>query len=61
MNKKEIELRDWYAGLAMQALVAGYNDATLDSVAVAVDAFEVASEMMAQREREMGLGYDETL
>lgn len=55
MNRKNIELRDWYAGLAMQSLVASYNDATLDPVAVAVDAFEVASEMMAQREREMGM------
>jgi len=47
MSRKEMELRDWYAGLAMQAFISA-NDAR-DWDSVAEEAFEQAAVMMEHR------------
>ena len=54
MNRKDIELRDWYAGLAMQVKyehdLREYGVSTNDDIAeIAAEAFKVADSMMAQR------------
>jgi hypothetical protein len=52
MSRKELELRDWYAGLAMQALFGihsnVYEGADI-AERIAEDAFEMADLMMEQR------------
>ena len=52
MNRKNIELRDWYAGLAMQALVRVYGGVDKGEL-IAAEAFYVAREMMRRREKDM--------
>ena len=52
MNLKDIELRDWYAGLAMQALFSVHSnvyEGTDIAERIAEDAFEMANLMMDQR------------
>ena len=52
MNHKDIELRDWYAGMAMQALFSVHSKVYEGSDIVeriAEDAFEMANLMMEQR------------
>ena len=51
MTHKDIELRDWYAGLAMQALIRVYDGADNGEV-IALDAFEMAQFMMDRRDEE---------
>jgi hypothetical protein len=48
MSRKEIELRDWYAGLAMQALFDVHKGTGIGEL-IAKDAFEMADIMMEQR------------
>ena len=48
MSKSDKELRDWYAGLAMQAIIQAF-DGNLQSEVVAIDAFEMAEAMISQR------------
>ena len=52
MNRKDIELRDWYAGLAMQAIIQAF-DGNLNYDTVAIDAFEMSEAMMDLRAKEM--------
>lgn len=52
MSKSYKELRDWYAGLAMQAIIQAF-DGDRQSEAVAEDAFEMSEAMMDQREKVM--------
>lgn len=52
MRKSDIELRDWYAGMAMQALF-GVHKGTGIGRRIAEDAFEMAKVMMEQRQTEM--------
>jgi hypothetical protein len=47
MNRKEIELRNWYAGLAMQALFSVHKGTGIGEQ-IAEDAFEMADIMMEQ-------------
>ena len=58
MRKSDIELRDWYAGLAMQALFSVhykvYEGADI-AERIAEDAFEMANLMMDQRRDEMAV------
>ena len=49
MSKSYKELRDWYAGLAMQALF-GVHKGTGIGERIAEDAFEMAEIMMDRRE-----------
>ena len=51
MKKSEIELRDWYAGLAMQAFISADDMRHCDSIAEL--AFQQAEVMMNQRREEM--------
>jgi hypothetical protein len=58
MRKSDEELRDWYAGLAMQALFGvHYNVYEGADIAerIAEDAFEMANLMMDQRQDEMAV------
>lgn len=48
MTRKDIKLRDWYAGLAMQAIIQAF-DGELQAEVVAIDAFEMAEAMISQR------------
>jgi hypothetical protein len=57
MTRKDIELRDHYAGLAMQALIGVHNDAEM-SYTIAAEAFYIAKEMMDRRQRTMDSGND---
>lgn len=54
MRKSDIELRDWYAGLAMQAWLAHdlreYNVDDDDIAEISAVAFRVANSMMGTRE-----------
>ncbi len=54
MRKSDIELRDWYAGLAMQAWLEHdlreYNVHDDDIAEISAVAFKVANCMMGQRE-----------
>jgi hypothetical protein len=54
MKKSDIELRDWYAGLAMQAWLAHdlreYNVDDDDIAEISAVAFKVANSMMGTRE-----------
>jgi hypothetical protein len=52
MRKSDIKLRDWYAGMAMQALF-GVHKGTGIGRRIAEDAFEMAKVMMEQRQTEM--------
>jgi hypothetical protein len=52
MNRKDIELRDWYAGLAMQTLL-GIVEGTQIGERVAEEAFIMAEIMMDRREEVM--------
>lgn len=52
MSKSDKELRDWYAGLAMQAIIQAF-DGNLNYDTVAIDAFEMSEAMMDQREKVM--------
>jgi hypothetical protein len=47
MSKSYKELRDWYAGLAMQAFISA--DDSRDWNSVAEEAFQQAAVMMRQR------------
>jgi hypothetical protein len=47
MSRKELELRDWYAGLAMQAFISANDSRDWDCVAE--EAFEQAAVMMEHR------------
>ena len=47
MSHKEIELRDWYAGLAMQGFISADDSRDWDSVAE--EAFNQADVMMEHR------------
>ena len=52
MSKSYKELRDWYAGLAMQALLGVHSnvyEGTDIAERIAEDAFEMANLMMDQR------------
>ena len=52
MRKSDEELRDWYAGLAMQALFSVHSnvyEGTEIAERIAEDAFEMANLMMDQR------------
>jgi hypothetical protein len=48
MSHKELELRDWYAGLAMQALFDVHKGTGIGEK-IAEDAFEMAKIMMEHR------------
>lgn len=57
MRKSDIELRDWYAGLAMQVQFAHdireFGVSTEDDIAeITAAAFKIANMMIAQREYE---------
>jgi hypothetical protein len=52
MSRKDMELRDWYAGLAMQTLL-GMVEGTQIGERVAEEAFIMAEIMMDQREEVM--------
>jgi hypothetical protein len=52
MNRKDIELRDWYFGLAMQSLIIDY-EGIYNPESLAIDAFEMAEAMMDRRQKEM--------
>jgi hypothetical protein len=52
MRKSDIKLRDWYAGMAMQALF-GVHKGTGIGRRIAEDAFEMAKVMIEQRQTEM--------
>ena len=58
MRRGDMELRDWYAGLAMQALFSVhykvYEGADI-AERIAEDAFEMANLMMDQRVDEMAV------
>jgi hypothetical protein len=49
MRKSDEELRDWYAGLAMQALFSVHKGTGIGDQ-IAEDAFEMAEIMMDRRE-----------
>jgi hypothetical protein len=49
MNRKEKELRDWYAGLAMQAIIMGRKSIG-NPYFHAKDAFDMAEAMMDRRQ-----------
>lgn len=49
--RKGIELRDWYAGMAMQALIS-LREGIDNGKDIALDAFEMSEIMMAQRAKE---------
>ena len=52
MSKSDKELRDWYAGLAMQTLLGVHSnvyEGTDIAERIAEDAFEMANLMMDQR------------
>jgi len=57
MNRKDIELRDWYAGLAMQSLIIDY-EGIRNPESLAIDAFEMAEAMMDRRQKEMDAEID---
>lgn len=48
MNRKDIELRDWYAGLAMQAIISARKSMG-NPYFHAKDAFDMAEAMMDRR------------
>ena len=52
MKAKEITLRDYYAGLAMQIEYASTADPDLDLNNVAKFSFELADAMLAERNKE---------
>jgi hypothetical protein len=61
MRKSDIELRDWYAGLAMQSLFSVHSnvyEGTDIAERIAEDAFEMAKMMMEQRQVEMIIEMD---
>lgn len=49
MRKSDEELRDWYAGLAMQALISTHDWDAVTGEDIASDAFYMADEMILQR------------
>jgi hypothetical protein len=51
MSKSYKELRDWYAGLAMQSLIIDY-EGICNPESLAEDAFDMAKLMMKQRLKE---------
>jgi hypothetical protein len=53
MNRKEKELRDWYAGLAMQALIGVREWDSHAGELIVSEALYMAKEMMEQRQTEM--------
>jgi len=48
MRKSDMELRDWYAGLAMQAII-GARESIGNPYFHAKDAFDMAESMMDRR------------
>jgi hypothetical protein len=52
MSHKELELRDWYAGLAMQALFRVHKGTGIGE-RITEDAFEMANLMMERRKEVM--------
>jgi hypothetical protein len=63
MRKSDLELRDWYAGLAMQAWLEhdmrefGVSDSD-DMAEISEAAFKVANSMMDRRQKEMDAEMD---
>ena len=53
MRKSDIKLRDWYAGLAMQALIGVREWDSHAGELIVSEALYMAKEMMEQREKEM--------
>ncbi len=51
MSHKDMELRDWYAGLAMQGFISADDSRDWDSVAE--EAFNQAEVMMEHRKEAM--------
>ena len=52
-EERERDLRDWFAGLAMQSLIGDKRiEFPLDEQLVAMRAYEVADAMIIERERE---------
>ena len=49
--RKDLKLRDWYAGMAMQALIS-LREGVDNGTDIAEDAFEMSEIMMAQRAKE---------
>ena len=49
--RKDLGLRDWYAGMAMQALIS-LREGMDNGKDIAKDAFEMSEIMMAQRVKE---------
>jgi hypothetical protein len=49
--RKDLGLRDWYAGMAMQALIS-LREGVDNGTDIAKDAFEMSEIMMAQRSKE---------
>ena len=52
--RKDLGLRDWYAGMAMQALIS-VREGIDDGKDIAKDAFEMSEIMMAQRVKEWNM------
>ena len=49
--EKEQDLRDWFAGLAMQGLLQSFNgDVMLDEELMAKRSYEIADAMMEERD-----------
>jgi len=53
MNRKDKELRDWYAGLAMQALIGVREWDSHAGELIVSEALYMAKEMMEQRQAEI--------
>jgi hypothetical protein len=58
MNRKDKELRDWYAGLARQALIGVREWDSHAGELIVSEALYMAKEMMEQRQTEMGAEMD---
>jgi len=58
MNRKDIELRDWYAGVAMQALIGVREWDSHAGELIVSEALYMAKEMMEQRQTEMDAEMD---
>ena len=50
MDRKDIKLRDWYAGLAMQALIGVREWNSHNGELIVSEALYMAKEMMEQRQ-----------
>lgn len=52
--RKDLGLRDWYAGMAMQALIS-LREGIDNGQGIADEAFEMSELMMAQRAKEWNM------